>query len=106
MILVDLAMLGLILALCWSGYRRRRPWLEFLVLMLMQMGRGRSALMQLLGFGPITVGWLLMCHWINTHGWHGTAAGLVLLAMTVGLALMRGFEEMQKWEKGSCDSLQ
>lgn len=105
MILLDFALLALMLWLCWSGYRRRRPWLEYTALVLFRLAHGRGFAAQLFTLGPMIVGWLLLCHWINTHAWHATAAGLVLLGMTLGLALMRQFEEMQKWEKSQCDSM-
>jgi len=40
---------------------------------------------------------------LNTAGWHATAAGGILLAMTVGLDAMRKLEEQQKMEKTSCE---
>jgi len=62
--------------------------------------RGRGPWLQLLLFGPVVVGWLLFCHWVNTHGWHATAAGGILFAMTVGLQAMRSVEEEQKQTRG------
>ncbi|MDQ6987764.1 MAG: hypothetical protein Q9M25_08175 [Mariprofundaceae bacterium] len=55
---------------------------------------------QFLSFGPLVVVWLLLCHWLNTHGWHATAASGMLVAMMLGLEAMRSAEERQKKEAG------
>jgi len=99
LILIDLALFSAIAALCWRGYQQRRIWIRLPPYLLMQRCRGKSALRQLLIFGPVTIFWLLTCHWINTHGWHATAAGGLLLAMTLGLEAMRAIEEQQKQNK-------
>ena len=95
-ILLDLATLVVIALVCWQGYHRRRLWFGMPVYAWFQLARGRGFWAQLLIFGPVVVGWLLLCHWINTHGWHATAAGGILIAMTVGLEAMRTIEEEQR----------
>ena len=88
---------------CWRGYRQRRPWLELLVQLMWRIGNGRGLWGQVFRYAPFIVGWLLLCHWVNTHGWHATAAGGVLLAMTLALHAMRCWEERQKKEKKPCN---
>lgn len=103
MIAVDVGIFLLIAAICWHGYQKRRLWLFYLNELLGRLYRGRSFMHQLLAFGPVIVGWLLLCHWLNTRGWHGLAAGGILLAMMLGLEAMRALEEKQKTEKEECD---
>jgi len=105
MIAIDIGIFLIIALLCWRGYQQRRLWLFYLGRLLEDLIQGRSFWSQLLRLGPLFVGWLLLCHWVNTHGWHGTAAGGILLAMTLGLNAMRTIEEQQKWEKEQCDIL-
>jgi hypothetical protein len=104
-IAVDIGLFLIIALLCWRGYQQRQLWMFYLGRLLERMFNGRSFLRVLFSLGPMLVGWLLLCHWINTHGWHGLAAGGVLLAMTLGLNAMRNLEEKQKWEKEQCDIL-
>ncbi|RMH52724.1 MAG: hypothetical protein D6682_01365 [Zetaproteobacteria bacterium] len=94
--MADLILLIVIVLICWRGYHRRSWWFVLPVGLWIGLGRGRGMWLQLLLFGPVVVGWLLLCHWVNTHGWHATAAGGILFAMTVGLQAMRSFEEEQK----------
>ncbi|MDX8406596.1 MAG: hypothetical protein R8K50_10680 [Mariprofundus sp.] len=93
---IDFAMLSMICAICWRGYRYRQPWFCLLPHILWHKCRGRGLWRQLLLFGPVVVGWLLFCHYLNAHGWHATAAGGMVLAMTLGLEAMRRAEERQK----------
>ncbi|MDQ6950127.1 MAG: hypothetical protein Q9M26_00510 [Mariprofundales bacterium] len=95
-LLLDLTIFGMIAVLCWRGYQQRQIWLSMPPYLLMRACHNRSAWLQLVIFGPITIIWLLSCHWINAHGWHATAAGGILLAMTMGLEAMRSVEERQK----------
>jgi len=104
MLALDFAMLALIAALCWQGYRKRRLWFVVPVFLWLKLGRGRSFWMQFLIFGPMTVAFLLLCHWVNTHGWHATAAGGMLFGMTIGLEAMRMAEDEQKWRNEQCDA--
>jgi len=96
MIAVDLLLLTALVLLCWRGYSKRQTWLRLIPHLIWHQCKGRSILMQLLLFGPVVVGWLLFCHWLNTAGWHATGAGCILLAMTIGLEAMRSAEERQK----------
>ena len=97
--ILDLAVLGAITLLCWQGYRKRSLWFEVPVYMWFRLARGHGFWVQFLLFGPAVVIWLLLCHWINTHGWHATAAGGMLIGMTIGLEAMRIAEEQQQWKK-------
>ncbi len=101
---LDFAMLAVIVTLCWQGYHKRRLWFVAPVYLWLKLAKGRSFWVQFLIFGPITVSFLLLCHWINTHGWHATAAGGMLFGMTLGLEAMRIAEEEQKWNKEQCDA--
>jgi len=101
--LLDVALFALIALLCWRGYRGIDPWLMHFVQWLGRILQGKGFWRQLFTFGPIIVGWLLLCHRVNTLGWHATAAGGILLAMTVGLDAMRRLEEQQKRERSSCE---
>ncbi len=102
-IAVDISMFSLIAFVCWRGYQKRQLWLFYADALVGRLYRGRRVMRQLLGFAPLIVGWLLLCHGLNTGGLHGLAAGGVLLAMTLGLYAMRDLEEKQKWEKEECD---
>jgi len=102
--LLDFSVLAAIASLCWQGYQKRRLWFETPVYLLLRLGKGRGYWLQLLMYGLPIVGGLLLCHWINTHGWHASAAGGMLIAMTIGLAAMRIAEEEQKWNKEQCDA--
>ena len=104
MIALDLLLLSAIAWICWQGYHKCRLWFVVPVYLWMKSGKGRGFWKQFLVFGLPTVGWLLLCHWINTHGWHATAAGGMLFAMTVGLQAMRLAEEEFKWNRDQCDS--
>jgi len=94
--LADAAVLAALLTLCWRGYRHRAPWFTVIARRLLRAGRNRGFPRRLLAYGPLFVGWLLLCHWTDVKGWHATAAGLMALAMTVGLDAMRQFEEERK----------
>ncbi|OIO70216.1 MAG: hypothetical protein COW19_08145 [Zetaproteobacteria bacterium CG12_big_fil_rev_8_21_14_0_65_55_1124] len=100
---LDIALLVGIALLCWRGYRENGLWLCYVGQLLHRLLRGKGFWGQLFRFAPVVVGWLLLCHWVNTAGWHATAAGGILLAMTVGLDAMRKLEEQQKLEKTSCE---
>jgi len=91
--LADVALGGALIALWVRACHRRRAWMSWLVMGLMQSLSGRSAWAQLVRFGPLAVGWLLLCHWVNTHGWHVTAASGIVLAMALALEAMRQAEE-------------
>lgn len=103
LIAMDVAVLIAIVLLCWRGYRGDGTWLPFVGQLLSRLLNGRGFWGQLLCFAPLSVGWLMLCHWVNTAGWHATAAGGILIAMTVGLDAMRKLEEQQKLEKSSCE---
>ncbi len=94
--LADFAGLALLLAVCWRGYRYRTPWFSAIAARLLRASRGRGFFRRFILLAPIFVGWLLLCHWTDVKGWHATAAGLMALAMTVGLDAMRQFEEAAK----------
>ena len=102
--LLDVLSLIAITLLCWQGYHKRQLWLYVLAGLIGRLYQGKSFMWQLLGFGPLIVIWLLFCHWLNTQGMHATAAGGILLAMTLALQSMRALEEKQKWEKEQCDT--
>ncbi len=91
--LVDLALGGALIAFWVRACHRRRPWMSWLVTGMLHALAGRGAFGQLLRFGPLIVGWLLLCHWVNTHGWHVTAASGIVLAMALALEAMRQAEE-------------
>jgi hypothetical protein len=95
---IDIIMLMLIGTLCWHGYQSRQTWLRMIPHLMWRICRNRGFLWQLLVFGSSMVGWLLLCHWINARGWYATAAGVMLLGMTLGLEAMRSAEERQKME--------
>ncbi|MDX8409791.1 MAG: hypothetical protein R8J84_07125 [Mariprofundales bacterium] len=95
-LLLDIAIFAIIAALCWRGYQQRQIWLRMPPYLLLRACRNRPAGLQLALFAPLMVGWLLVCHWINGRGWHASAAGGMLLAMTIALEAMRSVEELQK----------
>lgn len=101
MIFLDVLILIAATYICWKGYRHRQDWLLLIHLLLARLLKEKGFWNQLLRVGPIVVIWLMMCHWINTHGWHATAASGILLAMTVALNKMRALEEAQKAKVGS-----
>ncbi|MDX8402325.1 MAG: hypothetical protein R8K47_06815, partial [Mariprofundaceae bacterium] len=72
LILADLALGGGLILLWVRACRRRQTWMSWLVTVFLHGLAGRSAWAQLARFGPLAVGWLLLCHWVNTHGWHVT----------------------------------
>ncbi|TLS66132.1 hypothetical protein FE236_09175 [Mariprofundus erugo] len=94
--LLDISLFLLIAWLCWRGYNGRQSWLRMIPYLIWQQCQGRGMIRQLLVFAPVVVGWLLLCHWLNAHGWHATGAGGMLFAMTLGLDAMRSAEERQK----------
>jgi len=100
---LDIVLFILIVLLCWRGYRGNGLWLIYTGNLLHRLLRGKGFWGQLLSFAPIAIGWLLLCHWVNTAGWHATAAGGILLAMTIGLDAMRKLEEKHKMEKSTCE---
>ncbi len=100
---LDILLLIAIAILCWRGYRNRSLWLDVVGQLLAHLLRNKGFWGQLFSFAPVVVGWLLLCHRINTAGWHATAAGGILLAMTIGLDAMRNLEEEQKLEKAPCE---
>jgi len=100
---LDIVLFILIALLCWRGYHKNVIWLFYAGRILERLLGGKGFWAQLFSFAPVAIGWLLLCHWINTAGWHATAAGGILLAMTVGLDAMRKLEEKQKMEKTSCE---
>jgi len=93
---IDFFLFLLIGGACWYGYHYRQAWFCMTPYLLWRLCRGRGPGRQLLVFGPTVVGWLLLCHWLNAHEWHATAAGGMLFAMTLGLEAMRSAEERQK----------
>lgn len=101
--IVDIVLFVLIAMLCWRGYRGIDPWLCYFGQWLDRLLHGKGFWRQLFTFGPMMVVWLLLCHRINTAGWHATAAGGILLAMTVGLDAMRSLEEKQKQGRKACE---
>jgi len=103
-IALDIAIFSVIATVCWQGYHKRRLWFVIPVYLWLNLGKGRGFWMQFIIFGPGTVCGLLLCHWVNTHGWHATAAGGMLFGMTLGLAAMRIVEEEYKWKKEHCDA--
>ncbi|OIO66248.1 MAG: hypothetical protein CO186_09445 [Zetaproteobacteria bacterium CG_4_9_14_3_um_filter_49_83] len=103
MMLLDILLLLAVTAGCWYSYQRKLSWLQQVNFLLLRLFAGYGFLRQLLTFSPLLVGYLLSCHWLNTHGWHATAAGGMVLAMTIGLNAMRSFEEQQKLEITSCE---
>ena len=103
-IAINVVMFSLIALICWRGYQRRQWWLFYADELIGRLYRGKGFMRQLFGFGPLIVVWLLLCHWLNTQGWYGLAAGGILLAMTHGLYAMRDLEEKQKWEREQCDT--
>ncbi len=100
---LDILVLVVVATACWRGYGQRDSWLRMLVGWLMHQVRGHGFWGQWLRFGPLVVGWLLFCHWLNTHGWHASGAAGIVLAMTLGLDAMRSIEEEQK-RRGSCNA--
>jgi len=102
--LLDLGGLVIIATLCWQGYQKQRLWFKVPVYLFLRLGRGRGFAMQLLIYGIPTVAGLLLCHWTNTHGWHATAAGGIVIGMTVGLEAMRIAEEEHKWKQKQCNT--
>ena len=103
---LDIGLFLMIALLCWRGYQKRQWWMFYLGRILEKGIQGKSFWRQFFSLGPLLVGWLLLCHWINTHGWHATAAGGILLAMTLGLNAMRNIEEDQKARSEKCDILE
>jgi len=101
--LLDISLLLVIALLCWRGYRGNGLWLFYTGKMLHRLLCGKGFWGQLFSFAPIAIGWLLLCHRVNTAGWHATAAGGILIAMTIGLDAMRKLEEQQKLEKTLCE---
>jgi len=101
--LLDILFFAVIAGLCWRGYQQRRSWLLVAVGLIWSLGRGYGLWRQVFHYAPVIVGWLLLCHWVNTHGWHGLAAGGILFAMTLALHAMRSWEEQQKQEKRQCN---
>jgi len=100
---LDILLFAIIAWLCWQGYQKRRLWFAIPITLWLKFASDRCFLQQFLIFAPATVCWLLLCHWIDTHGWHATAAGCMLFAMTIGLEAMRMTEEEQKWTMEQCD---
>jgi len=96
---LDVAAFLLIAVLSIRGYMKRQLWLALINHLLARLYRGKGFWGQLFSVGPIVVGWLLLCHWVNTQGAHATAAGGILFAMTLGLDAMRTLEEQQKRER-------
>lgn len=96
MLIADIAMLLLISFVSWRGYRDRQTWFRLIPHLIWTRCQGRSFLMQLLIFGPVIVGWLLLCHFVSTHGWQATAAGGMLFGMALALEALRSAEERQK----------
>ncbi|MDQ6963741.1 MAG: hypothetical protein Q9M13_02340 [Mariprofundales bacterium] len=103
-LLLDTTLLVVTLLVCWQGYCRRRLWFELPVYLLLRIGRGGGFVIQLLLYGLPIVGWLLLCHRIDTAGWHATAAGGMVLAMTTALEAMRIAEEEYKLGRAECDT--
>lgn len=99
--LLDISAFLLIAMLCWRGYQLRQNWFCLIPYLLWRQCQGRGVARQLLVFSPVVVGWLILCHWLNAHGWHATGAGGMLFAMTLGLDAMRSVEERQKKENQS-----
>ncbi len=104
MMALDIALFAVIAGLCWQGYQKRRLWFVVPLYLWLRLGKGRGFWQQFLIYGPAIVVWLLLCHWVNTHGWHATAAGGMLIAMTIGLQAMRMAEDEQKWNKKQYDT--
>lgn len=100
---LDLVFFVIIAMLCWRGYRGGALWLTCIGRVLYRLLNGKSFSGQLLRFAPLAVGWLMLCHRVNTEGWHATAAGGIMIAMTIGLDAMRTLEEQQKTERTSCE---
>jgi len=100
---LDIVLLALIAMVCWRGYRGIDPWLSYFGQWLGRLLHGKGFWQQLFTFGPMIVAWLLLCHRINTAGWHATAAGGILVAMTVGLDAMRSLEKQQKQGRKACE---
>jgi|GEM_PF-3181725 len=103
LIALDIAFLVAIAVACWRGYQGRRMWMPLLTQMLYRLLHGKGFWGQLLRFAPLAIIWLMLCHRVNNLGWHATAAGGILIAMTIGLDAMRRFEEQQKTERSSCE---
>lgn len=102
---LDIAALGVISLVCWQGYHKRRLWFVVPVYLFLRLGKGLSFWVQFFIYGLPTVSGLLLCHWINTHGWHATAAGGMLFGMVIGLEAMRIAEDEQKWNREQqCDT--
>ncbi len=90
---LDMGGLALLLAAGFQGYRQRAPWFTRIAAGLMAAVSNRGFFRRFLILAPVFVGWLLLCHWTDVRGFHATAAGLMALAMAVGLDAMRQFEE-------------
>ena len=101
---LDIILFAAIATVCWQGYHKRRLWFVIPVYVWLRMGKGRSFWVQFMIFAPTTVCGLLLCHWVNTHGWHATAAGGMLFGMTLGLEAMRIAEEESKYKKELYDT--
>jgi len=97
--MLDVIVFIAICLILWRAYRERQLWFRMIPHVLYRQCRGRGFVQQLLIFGPLVVVWLLLCHWLNTHGWHASAAGGMLFAMMLGLEAMRSAEERQKKTK-------
>jgi len=93
---VDIVILAAILFASWRGYHQRNIWFCVIPGLLLHIGRQKPFWIRFLVYAPIFVSWLLLCHWLNAHGWHATGAGLLAFAMTIGLEAMRQTEEHQK----------
>jgi len=98
-IVFDIIEFAAIAFFCWRGYMGRQLWLALTVHLLGRLYQNKGFFRQLFVMGPILVGWLLLCHWLNHLGAHGLAAGFMLLAMTIALYTMRDLEERQKQER-------
>jgi len=103
LIVIDIAIFLGIALICWRGYRGSSIWLGVVAQLLFRLLHGKGFWGQLMRFAPMAIGWLMLCHRINTAGWHATAAGGILIAMSIGLDAMRRFEEQQKLERTSCE---
>jgi len=100
---LDISLFLGIALLCWRAYHGKGLWLFYVSQLIERLLRGKGFWGQLASSAPLIVGWLLLCHWVNTAGWHATGAGGILIAMTLGLDAMRNCEEKQKMERTSCE---